>query len=44
VLPIPGTSSEAHLAQNVAAADIALSDAEFEVLSAAVPPLDDKEV
>ncbi|WP_435590091.1 aldo/keto reductase [Mycobacteroides immunogenum] len=37
VLPIPGTSSEAHLAQNVAAADITLSDAEFEALSAAVP-------
>lgn len=44
VLPIPGTSSEAHLAQNLAAADITLSDAEFEALSAAVPPLDDKEI
>ncbi|MFV8312331.1 putative oxidoreductase [Mycolicibacterium phlei] len=37
MLPIPGTSSGAHLAQNVAAADIVLSDAEFEALSAAVP-------
>lgn len=44
VLPIPGTSSEAHLAQNVAAGDIALSDAEFEALSAAVPLPDDKDV
>ncbi|MFA4083437.1 aldo/keto reductase [Mycobacteroides salmoniphilum] len=43
VLPIPGTSSEAHLAQNVAAGDIVLSDAEFEALSAAVPLPDDKD-
>ncbi|ALR11247.1 oxidoreductase [Mycobacteroides saopaulense] len=39
VLPIPGTSSEAHLAQNLAAADIALSDSEFDALSTAVPRL-----
>lgn len=44
VLPIPGTSSEAHLAQNIAAADISLSDAEFEALSATVPQPDDKDV
>ncbi len=29
MLPIPGTSQRAHLEQNVAAADVALSDAEF---------------
>jgi aryl-alcohol dehydrogenase-like predicted oxidoreductase len=29
MLPIPGTSRVAHLEQNVAAADIRLSDAEF---------------
>ena len=34
MLPIPGTSSVAHLEQNVAAAEIKLSDEEFETLSA----------
>jgi pyridoxine 4-dehydrogenase len=34
VLPIPGTSSVAHLEENVAAAEIELSDDEFEKLSA----------
>lgn len=35
MLPIPGTSKVAHLEENVAAADIELSDAEFETLSKA---------
>ena len=35
VLPIPGTSSVAHLEENVAAATITLSDEEFETLSKA---------
>ena len=35
VLPIPGTSSVAHLEENVAAAAITLSDEEFETLSEA---------
>ena len=35
VLPIPGTSSVAHLEENVAAAAITLSDEEFETLSKA---------
>ena len=35
MLPIPGTSSVAHLEENVAAAQIVLSDEEFEALSAA---------
>ncbi|MEI7717173.1 MAG: aldo/keto reductase [Mycobacterium sp.] len=35
MLPIPGTSSVAHLEENVAAAAIALGDDEFEVLSIA---------
>ncbi|WP_307795739.1 aldo/keto reductase [Amycolatopsis sp. 195334CR] len=34
VLPIPGTRSVAHLEENVAAADIALTDAEFDAFSA----------
>jgi pyridoxine 4-dehydrogenase len=34
MLPIPGTSSVAHLEENVAAAEIALSDDEFEQLGA----------
>jgi pyridoxine 4-dehydrogenase len=34
VLPIPGTSSVAHLEENVAAAEIELSDDEFEKLTA----------
>jgi len=36
MLPIPGTSKVKHLEENVAAADIKLSDAEFEELGAAV--------
>jgi aryl-alcohol dehydrogenase-like predicted oxidoreductase len=36
VLPIPGTSSVAHLEDNVAAAEIRLSDKEFAALSEAV--------
>lgn len=35
MLPIPGTSSVAHLEENVAAAEITLSDEEFEALSIA---------
>ena len=35
MLPIPGTSSVAHLEQNVAAAEISLTDEEFETLDAA---------
>jgi pyridoxine 4-dehydrogenase len=35
MLPIPGTSKVAHLDENVAAAEITLSDEEFETLSAA---------
>ncbi|SRX95658.1 oxidoreductase [Mycobacterium leprae TN] [Mycobacterium shimoidei] len=35
MLPIPGTSSVAHLEENVAAAEITLSDDEFETLAAA---------
>jgi pyridoxine 4-dehydrogenase len=35
MLPIPGTSKVSHLEQNVAAADIELSDEEFETLSKA---------
>jgi pyridoxine 4-dehydrogenase len=35
MLPIPGTSSVAHLEENVAAAELALSDEEMERLSAA---------
>jgi aryl-alcohol dehydrogenase-like predicted oxidoreductase len=35
VLPIPGTSKVAHLEENVAAAEIELSDAEFDTLSSA---------
>jgi aryl-alcohol dehydrogenase-like predicted oxidoreductase len=34
VLPIPGTSSIAHLEENLAAARIELTDEEFEKLSA----------
>ncbi len=33
MIPIPGTSKRAHLEENVAAADIGLSDEEFEALS-----------
>jgi pyridoxine 4-dehydrogenase len=35
MLPIPGTSSVAHLEENVAAAEITLTDDEFETLAAA---------
>jgi len=35
MLPIPGTSSVAHLEENVAAAEITLSDDEFEALASA---------
>lgn len=35
MLPIPGTSNEAHVEQNVAAAEITLTDDEFETLAAA---------
>ncbi|MFI6230727.1 aldo/keto reductase [Micromonospora echinospora] len=35
MLPIPGTSSVAHLEENVAAAEVALTDDEFEALSRA---------
>jgi aryl-alcohol dehydrogenase-like predicted oxidoreductase len=35
MLPIPGTSKVAHLEENVAAAEIELSDAEFDTLSSA---------
>ena len=35
MLPIPGTSSVAHLEENVAAAQVALTDAEFDALTAA---------
>ena len=38
MLPIPGTASVAHLEDNVAAAGISLSDAEFAALEAAVRP------
>jgi aryl-alcohol dehydrogenase-like predicted oxidoreductase len=38
MLPIPGTSSVAHLEDNVAAAGITLSDGEFAALEAAVRP------
>ncbi|MEU2561621.1 aldo/keto reductase [Streptomyces longispororuber] len=36
MLPIPGTSRVAHLEQNTAAAEITLTDAQFEALAAAV--------
>ncbi len=36
MLPIPGTSSVAHLEENTAAASIELSDADFDALAAAV--------
>ncbi|TAN27102.1 MAG: aldo/keto reductase [Castellaniella sp.] len=38
MLPIPGTCSPEHLAQNVAAAGVALSDAEFETLGRLAAP------
>ncbi|MGD0053923.1 MAG: aldo/keto reductase [Acidimicrobiales bacterium] len=39
MLPIPGTSTLAHLEENCAAADITLSDAQFEELNEARRPL-----
>jgi aryl-alcohol dehydrogenase-like predicted oxidoreductase len=36
MLPIPGTSSVAHLEENCAAASLELTDEEFEALAAAV--------
>jgi aryl-alcohol dehydrogenase-like predicted oxidoreductase len=36
MLPIPGTASVEHLEDNVAAAEIRLSDSEFAALEAAV--------
>jgi aryl-alcohol dehydrogenase-like predicted oxidoreductase len=38
MLPIPGTSSVAHLEENVAAAGVQLTDEQFEALSALQPP------
>lgn len=35
MLPIPGTSSVAHLEENVSAADVRLTDDEFEALAKA---------
>jgi aryl-alcohol dehydrogenase-like predicted oxidoreductase len=35
MLPIPGTSSVAHLEENLAAAEIELTDEQFDTLSAA---------
>jgi pyridoxine 4-dehydrogenase len=35
IVPIPGTGSVAHLEENLAAADVELTDAQFEALSAA---------
>jgi aryl-alcohol dehydrogenase-like predicted oxidoreductase len=37
MLPIPGTSSIAHLEENVSAASFKLSDTEFAELNAVVP-------
>ncbi len=37
MLPIPGTSQRAHLEQNVAAAEVALSDEEFALLQGLAP-------
>jgi aryl-alcohol dehydrogenase-like predicted oxidoreductase len=34
MLPIPGTSSVAHLEENCTAAEVVLSDAEYDALSA----------
>jgi pyridoxine 4-dehydrogenase len=38
MLPIPGTGKVSHLEENVAAAGIALSDADFKALDAQAPP------
>jgi aryl-alcohol dehydrogenase-like predicted oxidoreductase len=37
MLPIPGTTSPDHLAENCAAATIALTDEEFAAIAAMVP-------
>jgi aryl-alcohol dehydrogenase-like predicted oxidoreductase len=37
ILPIPGTSSSAHLEENVAAAALELPDAAFQELSSVTP-------
>ncbi|MCP9624543.1 oxidoreductase [Nocardia otitidiscaviarum] len=39
VLPIPGTTSLAHLEENLAAARVTLNDEQFERLSAVAPPV-----
>jgi aryl-alcohol dehydrogenase-like predicted oxidoreductase len=39
MLPIPGTSSVEHLEENCAAADITLTDAQFQSLDQARKPL-----
>jgi pyridoxine 4-dehydrogenase len=38
ILPIPGTSSAAHVEENIAAAGFELPDAAFQELSSANPP------
>ncbi len=38
IIPIPGTRTQKHLAENAAAADLSLSAAEVEALDAAIPP------
>jgi len=38
MLPIPGTASTAHLEENVAAAQVELTDEQFEALSALADP------
>lgn len=44
MLPIPGTSSVAHLEQNCAAAGVVLDDATYAELSALAAPVDEPEV
>lgn len=39
ILPIPGTTSVAHLEENLAAARVRLTDAQFDRLSAIAPPV-----
>ncbi len=38
IVPIPGTKRRSHLGENIGAVDIALDDAERDVLAAALPP------
>jgi aryl-alcohol dehydrogenase-like predicted oxidoreductase len=38
IVPIPGTKRVAYLEENLAAADVRLSDAEVEQIAAALPP------